>query len=93
LTNARSSITEGEAEAAFSSIFKGIELLNNRQKRIKLADLSKTGRCTVQEYTQHELASYDEDEKRIMKAKFRAEKKMKEEKKTRSSRRSTPYKS
>jgi hypothetical protein len=68
-----------------------MELLNNRQKLIKLADSSKAGWRTVQEYTQHELASDEEDEKRIMKAEFRAEKKMKEEKKARSSRRSNSY--
>ena len=91
LTSARTSVTEGEAESAFSSISEGIELLNNRQKLIKLADSSKAGWRTVQEYTQHELASDEEDEKRIMKAEFRAEKKMKEERKARSSRRNNPY--
>jgi hypothetical protein len=61
MTSARSIITEGEAEAAFSSISEGIELLNNRQKLVKLADFSKAGWRTVQEYMQHELASDEKD--------------------------------
>uniref|UniRef100_A0A8W8HLE2 CCHC-type domain-containing protein n=1 Tax=Magallana gigas TaxID=29159 RepID=A0A8W8HLE2_MAGGI len=66
---------------------------NSRQKLIKLADSSKTGWRTVQEYTQHELASDEEDEKRIFKAEIRAEKKLKEERiqKARTARRTNPY--
>jgi hypothetical protein len=93
LIEANTNISEGEPEAAFSSISSGIDLIHQRQKLIKLADSSKTGWRTVQEYTQHELASDEEDEKRSFKAEIRAEKKLKEERiqKARVSRRTNPY--
>lgn len=93
LIEANTSLSEGEPEMAFNSISSGIELINQRQKLIKLADSSKTGWRTVQEYTQHELASDEEDEKRIIKAEIRAEKKLKEERiqKARAARRTNPY--
>jgi hypothetical protein len=79
MVQANTHINEGEAEAAFQSVTEGIELIDNRQKLVKLADSSKNGWRTVQEYTQHELASDEEDEKRIFKAEVRDEKKLKEE--------------
>uniref|UniRef100_A0A8W8NDD7 CCHC-type domain-containing protein n=1 Tax=Magallana gigas TaxID=29159 RepID=A0A8W8NDD7_MAGGI len=93
LIEANTSLSEGEPEMAFNSISSGIELIHQRQKLIKLADSSKTGWRTVQEYTQHELASDEEDEKRIFKAEIRAEKKLKEERiqKARTARRTNPY--
>ena len=93
LIEANTSLTEGDPEMAFNSISSGIDLIHQRQKLIKLADSSKTGWRTVQEYTQHELASDEEDEKRIFKAEIRAEKKLKEERiqKARVNRRTTPY--
>lgn len=47
----------------------------------------------MQEYTQHELASGEEDKKRIIKAKIRAEKKLKQERiqKAGAARRTNPY--
>ena len=93
LIEANTSLTEGDPEMAFNSISSGIDLIHQRQKLIKLADSSKTGWRTVQEYTQHELASDEEDEKRIFKAEIRAEKKLKEERiqKARVNRRTTTY--
>ena len=93
LIEANTSLSEGNPEMAFNSISSGIDLIHQRQKLIKLADSSKTGWRTVQEYTQHELASDEEDEKRIFKAEIRAEKKLKEERiqKARVNRRTTPY--
>ena len=90
---ANTHINDGEAEAAFQSVTEGKELIDSRQKLVKLADSSKNGWRTVQEYTQHELASDEEDEKRIFKAEVRAEKKLKEERaqKARFQRRFAPY--
>ena len=93
LIEANTSLTEGDPEMTFNSISSGIDLIHQRQKLIKLADSSKAGWRTVQEYTLHELASDEEDEKRIFKAEIRAEKKLKEERiqKARVNRRTTPY--
>ncbi|XP_062581999.1 uncharacterized protein LOC134243774, partial [Saccostrea cucullata] len=71
LVEANTGLSEGEPEVAFNCISSGIELIHQRQKLIKLADSSKTDWRTVQEYTQHELASDEEDEKRILKAEMR----------------------
>ena len=56
---------------------QGIELLTNRQKLVKLADMSDNGWRVVQEY---QLASDSDDEKRVIKDEARAAKKVKEEK-------------
>ena len=61
LIEANTSLSEGNPEMAFNSISSGIDLIHQRQKLIELADSSKTGWRTVQEYIQHELASYDKD--------------------------------
>ena len=92
MVQANTHINDGDAESAFHSITEGIELIDNRQKLVKLADSSKNGWRTVQEYTQHELAENEEDEKRIFKAELRAERKMKEERvqKARIQRRASP---
>jgi hypothetical protein len=62
MVQANTHINDGEAEAAFQSVTEGIELIDSRQKLVKRADSSKNGWRTVQEYTQHELASDEEDE-------------------------------
>ncbi|KAK3087671.1 hypothetical protein FSP39_008985 [Pinctada imbricata] len=83
---------EQGSEKALSYISEGIELLNNRQKLVKLADMSDNGWRVVQEYETHQLASDSDDEKRIVKAEARAAKKVREEKsKKRAARRWTPW--
>ncbi|KAK3085977.1 hypothetical protein FSP39_011534 [Pinctada imbricata] len=83
---------EQGSEKALSYISEGIELLNNRQKLVKLADMSDNGWRVVQEYETHQLASDSDDEKRIVKAEAKAAKKVREEKsKKRAARRWTPW--
>ena len=72
--------TEEGHNKASGCISEGIELLTNRQKLVKLADMSDNGWRVVQEYETHQLASDSDDEKRIIKAEARAAKKVKEEK-------------
>ena len=63
--------------ATKKAIDEGIELLERRQKLIKLADWSEYGWWTVEEYEEDDLAKDSDDEKRIAKAEYRAEKKQK----------------
>lgn len=51
---------------------KGMDLLQDRQKLILLADKSPYGWKTVLEYKHHDLADDDEDEKKIYRAESRA---------------------
>ena len=56
--------TEEGHNKASGCISEGIELLTNRQKLVKLADMSDNGWRVVQEYETHQLASDSDDEKR-----------------------------
>ena len=69
-----SSSNIGDARAKIS---EGIEIMQNRQKLIKLADSSDAGWSTVDEYVRNCLAENSDDEKRIMRAEARAQKKIK----------------
>ena len=61
--------TQGEVlQRAKEELQKGLTLLADRQKRIKLADRSEYGWALVDEYEDDELASDDNDAKRIEKA-------------------------
>ena len=55
-------------EKAEEELTKGVMLIAARQKRIKIADRSEFGWGTVDEYEEEELASNNEDEKRLEKA-------------------------
>ena len=68
-----------------------IELLEERQKLIRLADASELGWRVVAEYRANPLAEDSEDEKRILKAEARATRKAKAERGKRSRCRSVPY--
>nr|XP_034311779.1 uncharacterized protein LOC117684306 [Crassostrea gigas] len=65
---------------ARTKIGEGIELLNERQKLIKIADSSPLGWKVVAEYQANPIADDSEDEKRINKAQNKAEKKDKKQK-------------
>lgn len=81
--------------AAQVKINEGMELIQHRQKLIKLADSSKFGWKVVENYETHQLAANSDDEKRINKAESKCEKQVKEAReerlrKNRLSRRWTP---
>ena len=63
--------------ATKKAIDEGIEMLERRQKLIKLADRSEYGWRTVEEYEEDDLTKDSDDEKRIAKAEYRVETKQK----------------
>ena len=54
----------GNVGAINSSIYEGKDILQHRQKLVKLADKSEVGWKLVDEYESHELADDSEDEKK-----------------------------
>ena len=85
----QSELEKNQYAAAKAYLEKGIQLINDRQKMILLADSEKCGWRTVEEYATNELTDNEEDEKRIFKASLQAERKLKEEKSMKKKR--TPY--
>lgn len=79
---------EGAVKAK-QKISEGIELLNYRQKLVKMADSSEFGWKVVQEYTANPLADDSDDDKKILRAQSRAERKIKAEKAKK--KRTVPY--
>ena len=67
----------GNIPKAKGELNKGISLLNNRQKIIKLTDKSEFGWATVQEYVCDDLADDEADASKIKKAEKRAAVKIK----------------
>ena len=81
----------GEASLmAHRKISEGIDILSHRQKLVKLADSSEHGWKVVQEYEAHPLAEDSDDEKKIYRAQLKADRKVKQERRSRG-RRYTPY--
>ena len=81
-----------QTQKAIRSISEGLDILNHRQKLIKLADQSENGWKTVTEYETHSLADDSEDEKRIMRAENKAARKMKTERERKNKQfRTVPY--
>ena len=75
-----------------SCFYSGKELINHRQKLIRIADEAEMGWKVVQEYDAHPLADDSEDEKRLYRAESRVNRKSKAEKaKRRPTRRYNPY--
>jgi hypothetical protein len=72
---------------AHEGIDDAVDLLEHRNKLIKLADMSDSGWAVVNEYEAHQLADDSEDEKRILKAEARASKKIRESRLKRSAKR------
>ena len=68
---------------AHRKISEGIDILLHRQKLVKLADSSEHGWKVVQEYEANPLADDSEDEKKIYRAKMKAERKVKQDRRFR----------
>ncbi|VDH98996.1 Hypothetical predicted protein [Mytilus galloprovincialis] len=68
-----------------------MELVKERQKLIKMADSSELGWKVVSEYVTNPIADDPEDEKKIITAQNRAERKQKAEKSKKIVTRKTPY--
>lgn len=58
-------------------ITEGMVIIKNKQKLIKLADLSDTGWWVIAEYIDNPLAENSEDERKIYKAQSREIQKLK----------------
>jgi len=89
----RDALASGSADdlsAAQRKVAEGIDILEHRQKLIKLADSSDSGWRVVREYEAHPLADDSEDEKKIHRAQVAADRKLRQERRTRSQRYS-PY--
>jgi hypothetical protein len=87
--NANNPSQEGISKAK-EKLAEGMSLLNNRQKIIKIADSSDLGWRVVQEYEANPLADAPEDERKLLKAESRAERKVKAEK-SKKTKRTHPY--
>ncbi|XP_033758108.1 uncharacterized protein LOC117340457 [Pecten maximus] len=82
-----------DPQATKSLIAEGMDLINHRQKLIKLADTSEAGWKAVEEYISNPLASDSDDEKRMDRARSRADRKIKaaKQKSTKWRSRYSPY--
>ena len=76
--HALTALKNRQYERAQQELEEGRHLISKHQKVIKLADKSEFGWGTVNEYLMDELASDDEDAKKIKKAERRAAQKSKE---------------
>ena len=70
--DAQIALQRNDVEKTKQALDKGMELLQERQKLILLADKSQYGWKTVLEYKHHDLADDEEDEKKICRAESRA---------------------
>ena len=87
---ASSTVQSEAAEQAINKISEGMDILSHRQKCIKLADSSEHGWRVVQEYEAHPLAENSNDKKKIYPAQVQADRKIRQERRSRS-RRYQPY--
>ena len=84
-------MTTETVDKARINIAEGMNLVKNRQKLVKLADSTDLGWRVDQEYESNPLADDSDDEKKMIKAQSRAERKFKAEKTKRNAARSHPY--
>lgn len=70
-------IQNGKTDYALELLSEALEKIKHRNKLIKVADSSEGGWETVKQYISNPLASDSEDEKKLQKADFRAQKKRK----------------
>ena len=85
-------LTRATVQNAKSRISEGIDIVQERQKLIKLADSSQLGWKVVNEYVANPIAEDSEDERKMLRAQSRAERKSKAEKTKKSIKpRQVPY--
>jgi hypothetical protein len=75
---AKAAVSTGKPLQCHQKLDEGIELIEQRQKLILLADTSECGWKTVNEYQENELADDEADAKRIKKAEKEAQRKLNE---------------
>ena len=68
LETARTQLQNGFTEKGLEMLVRGIELINQRMRCLKIADSSPAGWDTVNEYLSSPLARGDEDDKRLKRA-------------------------
>ena len=86
--SAVNSFKRNKIEQALEELQEGLHLITKSQKLIKLADKSEHGWATVNEYLDDELASDEEDARKIRKAEKSAEIKVQGKKKRENQRKS-----
>ena len=79
LLAAKRAIEKEDKGEALAAVEEGASIVKERQRLILLADSSDLGWAVVKEYAKNELAEDSEDEKRILRATARAEKKFKQQ--------------
>ena len=78
VNEAKDDVVAGENKACIAKLNEGIELIDQRQKLIHIADKSDYGWKTVGEYLDNELADDDQDAKKMKKAEKEAQRKIAE---------------
>ena len=73
---ARHATTTGKHEACIAKLDEGLELIDQHQKLILMADRSEYGWKTVGEYLDNEPVDNDEDAKKMKKAEKEAQRKL-----------------
>ena len=79
ITTAKRAIEREDKNEALAAAEEGSVLIKDRQKLILMADSSDVGWAVVKEYAKNDLADDSEDEKRILRATARAERKVKQQ--------------
>ena len=78
VNEAKDAVNNGKQDACITKLNEGIELIDQRQKLILIADKSEYGWKTVGEYLDNELADNDQDAKKMKKAEKEAQRKLAE---------------
>ena len=76
VSEAKDTITSGKQDACIAKLNEGIELIDQRQKLILIADKSEYDRKTNGDYLDNKLADNDQDAKKMKKAEKEAQRKL-----------------
>ena len=71
MSEAKSAVEGGKYDSCITKLDEGMDLIDQRQKLVLLADRSEYCWKTVGEYMNNELADNDEDAKKMRKAERR----------------------